>query len=139
MPDLASKKSGGKVLMVSSEDDEHSGDNVIDGNDNSYWISTGLYPQELLLQLSAPASVSNLKLSSTYVRAVRIEGCCEDSPVNFKTIAEGDMDKKAADGRLQIKDFPLKSLEGPVSFVKVQLLSGWHDFCSVHKIQVDSA
>ena len=71
MPDLVSKKVGGKVLMVSSLDENHPGDNMIDGREESYWISTGLYPQEILLQLSQRAQVSNVKVCATNVRGIR--------------------------------------------------------------------
>ena len=72
MPDLVAKKVGGKVLMVSSLDENHPGDNMIDGREDSYWISTGLYPQEILLQLSQRSQVSNVKISATNVRGIRI-------------------------------------------------------------------
>ena len=72
MPDLVAQKVGGKVLMVSSLDENHPGDNMIDGREDSYWISTGLYPQEILLQLSQRSQVSNVKISATNVRGIRI-------------------------------------------------------------------
>merc|ERR1719311_571633 len=135
MTDLASKRAGGRVIMVSSLDEEHPGDNTIDGNENSYWTSTGLYPQELLLELGSVARISSIKLSTTNVKSVRIEGCSEDDPVNFKTLAEGDMEEKS--GRLQLKDLGCRDQEAPTRYIKVMILSGWHDFCSVHKIGVE--
>lgn len=71
MPDLVAKKVGGKVVMVSSLDEQHPGDNMIDGREDSYWISTGLYPQEILLQLGQRAAVSSVKISTTNVRGIR--------------------------------------------------------------------
>mmetsp|Transcript_27831 Transcript_27831/g.58904 ORF Transcript_27831/g.58904 Transcript_27831/m.58904 type:complete len:135 (-) Transcript_27831:82-486(-) len=134
MPDLVSKKEGGKVLMVSSLDEEHPGDNIIDGNENSYWISTGLYPQEILIELGNPSKISTIRLATTNVKTIRIEGCYETTPVNFQTLVETEYPDKT--GRLQQKDLPCNTSE-PASFVKVLILSGWHDFCSVHKISVD--
>eukprot|EP00933_Yihiella_yeosuensis_P027579 TRINITY_DN21485_c0_g3_i1.p1 TRINITY_DN21485_c0_g3~~TRINITY_DN21485_c0_g3_i1.p1 ORF type:complete len:135 (-),score=35.19 TRINITY_DN21485_c0_g3_i1:92-496(-) len=133
MADLVSKKVGGKVLMVSSLDEGHPADNIIDGSDASYWISTGLYPQEILLQLAQPAPVSSVKIQTTNVKSVRIESCAEDKPVNFTTLAEGDLDE--SHGRLQQKELPCHAGE-PAAYVKVMILSGWHDFCSVHRVIV---
>ncbi|CAL1137583.1 unnamed protein product [Cladocopium goreaui] len=93
MPDLVAKKVGGKVLMVSSLDENHPGDNMIDGREDSYWISTGLYPQEILLQLSQRSQVSNVKISATNVRGIRIEGCAEEDPVNFHPLAEDALEE----------------------------------------------
>ncbi|CAE8586309.1 unnamed protein product, partial [Polarella glacialis] len=102
MPDLVSKKTGGKVLMVSSLDENHPSDNIIDGNDASYWMSTGLYPQEILFELSEASHVSNVKIFSTNIKSVRVESCAEDKPVNFKVIAEGELEE--LQGRVQSKE-----------------------------------
>ena len=133
MPDLASKKVGGKVIMVSSLDENHPGDNIIDGREDSYWISTGLYPQEILLALSQRASVSSVKISSTNVKGIRIEGCSEEDPVNFQTLAEDDIEELS--GHLQVKDIACQS--GDIAYIKIMILSGWHDFCSVHRVIVE--
>eukprot|EP00746_Dinoflagellata_sp_MGD_P066359 gnl/MRDRNA2_/MRDRNA2_27508_c0_seq1.p1 gnl/MRDRNA2_/MRDRNA2_27508_c0~~gnl/MRDRNA2_/MRDRNA2_27508_c0_seq1.p1 ORF type:complete len:137 (-),score=24.77 gnl/MRDRNA2_/MRDRNA2_27508_c0_seq1:85-495(-) len=129
--DYASKAQGAKVLMVSSLDERHLGENIIDGSDSTYWISTGLYPQEVLIELGSPAKISALKLLMTNAHNVRVEGCGEDTPVNFKTLAEVEMENKSS--RLQMKDVSVRSDE-QLHFIKVMILSGWHDFCSVHKI-----
>mmetsp|Transcript_24066 Transcript_24066/g.71625 ORF Transcript_24066/g.71625 Transcript_24066/m.71625 type:complete len:137 (-) Transcript_24066:84-494(-) len=135
MTNLVSKNSGGKVLMVSSLDMNHPGDNIIDGSEHSYWISTGLYPQEILFELSSPAPVNSIRISTTNVKSVRIEACAEDKPVNFKTLVERDLEEKQ--GSLQTEELTPKDGGGETaSFVKVVVLSGWHDFCSVHKVAV---
>eukprot|EP00930_Biecheleria_cincta_P045950 TRINITY_DN31675_c0_g1_i1.p1 TRINITY_DN31675_c0_g1~~TRINITY_DN31675_c0_g1_i1.p1 ORF type:complete len:136 (+),score=22.79 TRINITY_DN31675_c0_g1_i1:89-496(+) len=135
MPDLVSKQVGGKVLMVSSLDEGHPADNIIDGSDDSFWMSTGLYPQEILFELSTPSPVSNVKLSTTNVKSVRIECCAEDKPINFKTLAEGEVEELS--GRLQMKELPCYGSSEPAAFVKVLILAGWHDFCSVHKVVIE--
>eukprot|EP00746_Dinoflagellata_sp_MGD_P161262 gnl/MRDRNA2_/MRDRNA2_88342_c0_seq1.p2 gnl/MRDRNA2_/MRDRNA2_88342_c0~~gnl/MRDRNA2_/MRDRNA2_88342_c0_seq1.p2 ORF type:complete len:137 (-),score=30.78 gnl/MRDRNA2_/MRDRNA2_88342_c0_seq1:231-641(-) len=129
--DYASKAQGGKVLMVSSLDERHLGENIIDGSDNTYWISTGLYPQEVLVELGQPINASQIKILTTNVKNFRVEGCSEDTPVNFKTLAESELESKG--NRLQSKDIQIKADE-KLHFIKVMILSGWHDFCSVHKI-----
>mmetsp|Transcript_24244 Transcript_24244/g.50400 ORF Transcript_24244/g.50400 Transcript_24244/m.50400 type:complete len:137 (-) Transcript_24244:298-708(-) len=133
--DLVSKKEGGRVVMVSSLDESHPGENIIDGNEHSYWISTGLYPQELLLQLSNPSKISSVKISTTNVKSVRVEACAEDTPVNFKCLAEGSLEEKA--GRLQLKELRCNDQGEPAAYVKVLILAGWHDFCSVHRVVVE--
>jgi len=136
MPDVASEKSGGKVFMVSSLDPAHPGENVIDGTDGTYWISTGLYPQEILLGLAKPAKVSSVRLFSTRVRNIRFEGCQEGTPVNFKTLGECEVED-AQQGRLQVREVRCEGQERPLEYVRLLILSGWDDFCSVHRIQVD--
>mmetsp|Transcript_92783 Transcript_92783/g.198952 ORF Transcript_92783/g.198952 Transcript_92783/m.198952 type:complete len:210 (-) Transcript_92783:41-670(-) len=136
MPELDVEKSGGRVFMVSSLDPDHLGENVLDSNDRTYWISTGLYPQEILLELGQPANVSSVRLSATRVRHVRFEACQEEAPVNFKLLAEGELDD-AGPGRLQVRDLATDSQDGPTEYLRLVILSGWDDFCSVHRIQIN--
>jgi len=135
MSDLVANTAGGKVYMVSSLDPAHPGENIIDGRDGTYWISTGLYPQEILLGLARPARVSSVRLFSTRVRSVRFE-CCQGTPVNFSILAECEVED-AQDGCLQIREVRCGSQEQPTDYVRLMILSGWDDFCSVHRIQVD--
>lgn len=130
--DLLSARAGGKVVMVSSMDEEHPGDNIIDGDDSSYWISTGLYPQEILIELAQPARISNMRLAATSVRSVRVEACAEETPVNFKPVAEGELQDNT--GRLQLKDLPCRDHGDVTRFVKLMIMAGWDDFCSVHQV-----
>lgn len=140
MPDVAAKKAGGKIFMVSSLDPAHPGENIIDGNEATYWISTGLYPQEILLWLSCATRVSSVRLASTRVRSVRFEGCQENDAVSFRTLAERRFEDTPKGG-LQVNELHCgdSSLDDgkPLEFIRVLILSGWDDFCTVHNIQVD--
>lgn len=135
MPDLALDKAGVKVFPVSSLDPAHPGENVIDGNDATFWISTGLYPQEILLELGQLAKVSSVSLSSTRVRSIRLEGWSHaDTQAGCKTLAEGEMENTA---NLQLQRRQLMCSKQEIEYVKLVILSGWDDFCTVHKIQLD--
>lgn len=136
MPDVASAKLGGQVLMVSSLDEGHPGNNVIDGSEHTFWISTGLYPQEILIRLGQPSRVSSVRLSSTAVRSVRIEGCHEETPVNFTTLGEMDLEDVRGQ-QLQVRTQPCAEHRLPLEFVRLVILSGWHDFCSVHRVLLE--
>merc|ERR1740123_636826 len=103
--------------MVTSLDESHPGENIIDGSEQSYWISTGLYPQEILLQLSSPSKIDCVKLSTTNVKNVRVEASAEDNPVNFKCLAEGSLEEKA--GRLQVKELRCNDQGEPYAYIKV--------------------
>ncbi|CAE7704474.1 IFT25 [Symbiodinium pilosum] len=120
--------------MVSSLDEGHPGDNIIDGREDTYWISTGLYPQEILLAMSERSMVSTVKIVTSNVRGLRIESCAEDDPVNFKTLAEDELEELS--GRLQVKEIPCQGVE-PAAYIKVMVLSGYHDFCTVHRVIVE--
>jgi len=132
--DVASRESGGRVFMVSSLDDAHPADNVIDGNEQTYWLSTGLYPQEIILELGRPSRVAGVQLSATNVRTVRVEGCSEQPAVSFEPLATGELE--ACAGLLQRQELRCIEQALPTLVLRARILSGWHDFCSVHRIVV---
>lgn len=122
--------------MVSSLDPAHPGENVIDDDHGTYWLSTGLYPQEILLWLAAPTNIASVSVASTRVRRMRFEACPEELPVTFGTLAEGEFEDTQDIG-LQVRELRCSSQNGPTKFVRILILSGWADFCSIHQIQVE--
>merc|ERR1712031_148420 len=71
----------GQVVLASSLDPDHPGEHIMEGRLGSYWISTGLYPQEIIFALESPKSLQSVSLHSTCVKGVQVESCSEDSPV----------------------------------------------------------
>lgn len=130
MMELAGAAYGDRVCMVSSLDPEHSVENIIDGNHGTFWISTGLFPQEIILELVEPTLLSSIKIASTHVRKIRIEGCHEMQPHSFAVVAESEF--KNMNGCLQVNDLPCSS--ALLKFVRVVFVSGWSDFCTCHNL-----
>jgi len=135
MLDVASKDARGQVLLVSSLDPLHPGANVIDGRTDTYWRSTGLYPQEILLELGCCSPIQSVHLVTNSVRQVRIEGSQEPRALNFEKLAEASL--REASGHLQVEEVLCRAQSRPTCVVRVVILSGWHDFCSVHQVRVE--
>uniref|UniRef100_A0A7S1ACC5 F5/8 type C domain-containing protein n=1 Tax=Noctiluca scintillans TaxID=2966 RepID=A0A7S1ACC5_NOCSC len=123
-----------RVLMASSLDEQHPEERMIEHGDRSFWISTGLFPQEIMLELRSPSRVSTVKLSSTHIKAFQVEGCPDHSPINFTVLCRGEL--KDMRGQLQFQELKCPDNEN-TNFIKLVILSGWCDFCTVHRIEVD--
>eukprot|EP00928_Gymnodinium_smaydae_P083371 TRINITY_DN6660_c0_g2_i1.p1 TRINITY_DN6660_c0_g2~~TRINITY_DN6660_c0_g2_i1.p1 ORF type:complete len:487 (-),score=118.78 TRINITY_DN6660_c0_g2_i1:52-1341(-) len=121
--------------MASSRDPSCPVENVLAFDTGSYWLSTGLYPQEILLRLERPCSLACVQLAATKVRRIRIEGCQEAVPVNFQPLCEREL-PDAGSGGVQREEFACETVWGHIAFVRVHILSGWHDFCSVQGLRV---
>jgi len=120
--------------MVTSLDVQHASESVIDGQSGTFWITTGLYPQEIIVRLGQPGKLSNVKLSCAKIRHFRFEGCAEESPVNFKVLAEAELED--IQHKLQVWERQWDTEEKAMTFVKLVILSGWDDFCAVSNLQV---
>jgi heat shock protein beta-11 len=87
MSELANEFSGASVLSASSFDPLHPPSSVIDGEYNTFWLTTGVFPQELVIQLGEPSLVKGVELVSTGVR--RVELAKAEGPGNmWETIVE---------------------------------------------------
>ncbi|CAE8616548.1 unnamed protein product, partial [Polarella glacialis] len=124
------------VLFASSADPAHPAENLLSSENSRYWISTGLFPQEVLLLLDQPVRVTGVRLFSTQLRAVRLEGCREEGLFSATTLAEAELEEESQ-GQLQSCELPCRSEEAaPAGCVKIVISSGWSDFCSLHRVEV---
>ena len=53
-----------EVISATSFDQRFSAQDIFDSDTSTFWISTGLYPQELIIQLEAPHNLNELKIKS---------------------------------------------------------------------------
>jgi heat shock protein beta-11 len=60
MRDYARDESGATIAMASCQDDRFPAENVLDGKDATFWMTTGMFPQECIVALKAPAKVAKI-------------------------------------------------------------------------------
>lgn len=53
--------------------------------------------------------------------------------MNFQTLAEDELEE--VPGRMQVRDIPCPT--GEMAYIKIMILSGYHDFCTVHRVIVE--
>ncbi|OMJ95486.1 hypothetical protein SteCoe_1079 [Stentor coeruleus] len=123
-----------KVLMSTSYDPNFPPENVLTNNTKEFWMSTGLFPQEILLSLSSPSTPRNLRLACSNVRHVVIEGCEGNHLGNFTKVGETEIGSNGGDIQKETVDL---NVSRPVNFLKIVFLSGWDEFISVHLVKVD--
>ncbi|CAL1265442.1 unnamed protein product [Larinioides sclopetarius] len=64
MLDLGNTASGAQVVMASSNDARFPPSNMLDGKLDTFWTTTGLYPQTFIIALSETADVKNVTVHS---------------------------------------------------------------------------
>ena len=58
--DYARQENGGAVIMASSVDERFPPEHMLDGKDSTFWLSTGMFPQEFVLATSKGVSISKI-------------------------------------------------------------------------------
>lgn len=130
------------VLAPTSVDPAHPPQNILDEDDRSFWMTTGLFPQEVIIRLDDVSTIQRIGLRTTNVQKVAILASTESSslhdsasPTEWETIGEASIGD--TDGRLQIETITVERPAKDVSHIKIQLLKGWDDFCAVHSVELD--
>jgi hypothetical protein len=77
-----------EVSCATSFDERFDPSNVLTTNKNEFWISTGLYPQELTFTFGNAKVVNEVKFQTTGAKKIAIEGCQTTTGNAFKPIGE---------------------------------------------------
>jgi heat shock protein beta-11 len=87
MSELANEFSGASIISSSSYDPKNPPASVIDGEYNTFWMTTGVFPQEIVIQLGEPSLIKGVELMSTGIR--KVELAKSEGPSNmWETIVE---------------------------------------------------
>lgn len=72
MIDMPLAQSGCYVSMATSNDEDYPASNVIDGNEQTFWMTTGLFPQTLILTFPNNSEIRTLKMNSYGGNLIRV-------------------------------------------------------------------
>ena len=88
-----------EVTCATGFDERFDPKNVLK-KDNSFWMTTGLYPHEITFSFSTPRTVNEVKFTSTGIRRVMISASPNLTSNSFKDIA-ATKDLGGKDGSVQ--------------------------------------
>ncbi|XP_073752815.1 intraflagellar transport protein 25 homolog isoform X1 [Callorhinus ursinus] len=97
--DLCSSSEGTEVILATSSDEKHPPENIIDGNPETFWTTTGMFPQEFIICFHKHVRIERLVIQSYFVRTLRIEKSTSKEPIDFEPWIERDLVHK--EGQLQ--------------------------------------
>ena len=66
MSDAALASSGGKLVMATCYDERFPPENIIDGDERTFWMTTGLFPQEFVVELPQVTEVTRITTVSIH-------------------------------------------------------------------------
>jgi hypothetical protein len=120
-----------EIIFATSYDDRNPPQNILT-TDPSLWSSTGLYPQEIFIQLPTEKSHSTANVQSWGIKKMAIEICENDSCVNFIKQAEKADIPHNSEG---IQDYSL-SFTNPknAKVIKIIVQEGHDSFCAIRNI-----
>lgn len=135
MFNVALASSGAQISLATSSDEKHQPENIIDGNPNTFWATTGLFPQELIVSFQGLMNISSVKIECCSVKHLQIQRSISNDPVDFEPIHERVLD--SGNDLMQTEDLPVSN--ATAKHIKFIIDSGYDHFISVHQIQVNGS
>ncbi|XP_061307161.1 intraflagellar transport protein 25 homolog [Pezoporus flaviventris] len=133
--DWCLSSAGAALVLATSSDEQHPAESVVDGNSETFWTTTGMCPQELIIGFPKRVKISKVAIQSYLVRTLRIERSVSEDPVGFEECIEKDLEH--TEGQLQKEEFPLPEFEA--TYLRFIIKSAFDHFVSVHRVIAEGA
>ncbi|XP_045890461.1 intraflagellar transport protein 25 homolog isoform X1 [Micropterus dolomieu] len=85
MIDSALSSLGATVVVATSSDENHPPENITDGNTKTFWMSTGMFPQEFIIRFAEPSKISTVTVDSYNDCALKTIWCLYPASVHGET------------------------------------------------------
>ncbi|GMH35661.1 hypothetical protein BSKO_03529 [Bryopsis sp. KO-2023] len=129
MADLARRENGGKIVMTTCSDQRHPAENMIDQSEHTFWVTTGMYPQEFVLDLGSMSKVTRITTLSRNVRRLNVESSSVPETNEFKGLIDVDLGPRP-------KQTESQGVDVTARYLKWRIASGYDNFAAITRISV---
>jgi len=113
---------------------DHDPGAVLQSSLDSFWITPGLFPQELIITLAACKEIRDVEVLSMSIHKIELAKCDNSQMIKaWEICSEVTCDN--ADGEMQRLSIPISS-KFNASSIRLRVLSGWSDFVCIFKVNV---
>jgi len=133
MFDVALSKAGASIALATSFDENYPPENIIDGSLDTFWPTTGMFPQEFIISFTALMSIGNIKILSSNIKGLCIEKSTKTEPVDFEPLV--DKEYEHTEGQMQRDEIQIPVTSA--SHLRFLIKSGFDHFISIHNVSVD--
>ncbi|XP_068809311.1 intraflagellar transport protein 25 homolog isoform X2 [Struthio camelus] len=131
--DWCLSSAGAALVLATSSDEKHPPENMVDGRSETFWTTTGMFPQEFIIGFPACVKVRKVAVQCYLVRTLRIERSVSKEPVDFEQCIEKDL--QYTEGELQTAEFPLPDFQA--TYLRFIIKSAFDHFVSVHRVMAE--
>lgn len=125
---------GAKVVVAASSDENHPPENIIDGNTKTFWMSTGMFPQEFIIRFADSTNISAVTVDSYNVKLLKIEKNTLQNARQFESVTEKEFEQ--TEGHLQSNFISLNGCSA--THLRFIITTGYDHFVSVHRVNVQN-
>ena len=132
---LALDSAGAEVVAVTCFDPARPKDNMIDGDLGTFWSTTGLFPQEVVVKLSGESHVTSIETVTTNAQLIDVKYTDTVAATEWDHMCSIELgDRGGSELQYGLEDAPDGGVRA--TFIKFIIRKGWDDFVTVHKLTV---
>jgi len=102
--------------------------------DGTYWMTTGMYPQEFTLKLQREKPLTKIRIASLNIRHLKVDACFAGQAATQWTQLQA-VELEDRHGSVQSEILTVPNAE-PIALLRFVIASGWQDFSAVYKINL---
>uniref|UniRef100_A0A8C3TI10 Heat shock protein family B (small) member 11 n=1 Tax=Catharus ustulatus TaxID=91951 RepID=A0A8C3TI10_CATUS len=121
--DWCRSSAGAALVLATSSDAEHPAESVADGSSKTFWTTTGMFPQELIIGFPKCVKISKVAIQCYLVRTLRIERSTSKDPEGFQQCIE----------KGETEFLP----EFEATYLRFIIKSAFDHFVSVHRVMAE--
>jgi len=133
---LALSAEGAFISHATSRDPRFLPENVIDGDMRTFWISTGMFPQELMVALPSLSSLNAVRVYTTNVKSMSLE-CGESKTGDFSQLFSVELERQQP--MLRQRQTGKVRRTTHARYLRLRILNGWKQFVAVHALVAEGA
>jgi len=135
MFDVALSQAGSIISVATSCDKNHPPEHCIDGQSETFWVTTGLFPQELVVSFQSRMTLTNVQITSYNVKQLSLYKSTDSDVSECEKIDERELDQ--VEGQLQKEEFHLSNVSA--NHLKLVIQAGYDHFATIHRLHVQGS
>ncbi|XP_073419829.1 intraflagellar transport protein 25 homolog isoform X2 [Dendrobates tinctorius] len=132
---LCLSSAGAHVSLATSSDERHPAERMIDGNPETFWTTTGMFPQEFIISMNGLQKIGKITLESSLIRSLKVYTSASKEATNFEPCMERELEH--VEGQFQTEEIALPGVQAV--HLRFVILSGYDHFVSIRSVSAESA
>mmetsp|Transcript_35166 Transcript_35166/g.56531 ORF Transcript_35166/g.56531 Transcript_35166/m.56531 type:complete len:294 (-) Transcript_35166:65-946(-) len=137
---LTLSSEGAQICHVTSRDHRFPASNILDGDPRTFWLSTGLFPQEIMIGLPSVSTIERIKICTANVRVVTLEISETMKGTDFKEVFEVELDRRPPGRKRQrYVSSSISTKKFNAQYLRFRFHSGWKAFAAMYSVEAEGA
>ena len=121
------------LFYATSLDSEHPPTNIVDNDETTFWMTTGLFPQEAVMQFKKPAQITRITTVTGKVKNMVVYAATDKALTEWAEIDSTNLPGQP----IKQQETHQLNYQRTSYGVKVVINKGWGQFAAIYLVRVE--